>query len=70
MFFYLIKGRGFQSWECQIHIVYVDSLGSISGSIFYQVAVLIIILFALFSVYVLLMRVSNFDLEGWKDDEK
>ena len=42
----------------------------ISSSIFYQISVAAIILFALFSVYILLLRVSKFDLEGWKDDEK
>ena len=42
----------------------------ISGSLFYQISVVIIILFALFSVYILLLRVSKFELEGWKDEEK
>lgn len=42
----------------------------IMNSLFYQIAVSVIILFALFSIYVLLTRVSKFDLEGWKDDEK
>ena len=42
----------------------------ISASLFYQISVAAIILFALFSIYVLVMRVSNFELEGWKDDEK
>ena len=42
----------------------------ISSSIFYQISVSVVVLFALFSIYVLLVRVSNFDLEGWKDDEK
>ena len=42
----------------------------ISGSLFYQISVSTIVLFALFSIYILVMRVSNFDLEGWKDDEK
>lgn len=39
-------------------------------SLFYQVAVSVIILFVLFSVYVLVLRISKFDLEGWKEDEK
>ena len=43
---------------------------SISRTIFYQASVLVIILFALFSIFVLLKRVSKFDLEGWKDEEK
>ena len=42
----------------------------ISASLFYQISVAAIILFALFSIYILVMRVSNFELEGWKDDEK
>ena len=42
----------------------------ISSSLFYQISVVIIILFALFSVYILLLRVSKFELEGWKDEEK
>ena len=42
----------------------------ISGSLFYQISVVVIILFALFSVYILLSRVSKFELEGWKDEEK
>lgn len=42
----------------------------ISGSLFYQISVVFIILFALFSVYILLLRVSKFELEGWKDEEK
>ena len=39
----------------------------ISASLFYQISVAAIILFALFSIYVLVMRVSNFELEGWKE---
>ena len=42
----------------------------ISGSLFYQISVSGIVLFALFSIYILIMRVSSFNLEGWKDDEK
>ena len=42
----------------------------ISSSLFYQISVSAIVLFAIFSIYILVMRVSNFDLEGWKDDEK
>lgn len=42
----------------------------ISSSLFYQISVSVIVLFAIFSIYILVMRVSNFDLEGWKDDEK
>lgn len=37
---------------------------------FYQVAVVVIFLFVLISIYVLTKRVSNVTLEGWKDDEK
>lgn len=42
----------------------------IRQTIVYQVAVVVIVLFVLMSVYVLLMRVSRLDLEGWKDEEK
>lgn len=42
----------------------------IRDSLFYQIAVSVIILFALFSIYILVLRVSKFDLEGWRDDEK
>ena len=39
-------------------------------TIVYQTAIVIIMLFALFSVYLLVMRVTNLELEGWKDEEK
>ena len=42
----------------------------IRQTIIYQVAVTIILLFVLVSVYILLLRVCKLDLEGWKDDEK
>ena len=42
----------------------------IRQTIFYQVAVGVIIMFVLASIYILVMRVSKLDLEGWKDDEK
>ena len=42
----------------------------IRQTIVYQVAVAIIILFVLVSVYILLLRVSKLELEGWKDEEK
>ena len=42
----------------------------ISHTIFYQVAIVIIMLFALISIYILLKRITNINLEGWKDDEK
>lgn len=42
----------------------------IRQTIVYQVAVTIIILFVLVSVYILLLRVSKLELEGWKDEEK
>jgi hypothetical protein len=42
----------------------------INNTLFYQISVVVIILFVLFSVYILLLRASAFDLEGWKDDEK
>ena len=42
----------------------------ISKTIFYQVAVVVTLLFLLFSIYLLLLRVNKLNLEGWKDDEK
>lgn len=42
----------------------------IRQTIFYQVAVGVIILFVLASVYILVLRVNKLDLEGWKDEEK
>ena len=39
-------------------------------TIIYQTAIVIIMLFALFSVYLLVRRVTNLELEGWKDEEK
>lgn len=42
----------------------------IRQTIFYQVAVTVIILFVLVSIYILVMRISKLDLEGWKDEEK
>lgn len=42
----------------------------IAKTIIYQVAVVIIMLFALVSVYILTSRIAHIDLEGWKDDEK
>lgn len=42
----------------------------IRQTIVYQVAVAIIILFVLVSIYILLLRVCKLELEGWKDEEK
>ena len=42
----------------------------IRQTIFYQVAVSVILLFVLVSIYILVMRISKLDLEGWKDEEK
>ena len=42
----------------------------ISKTIIYQVAVVVVILFALLSIYVLILRITNVNLEGWKDEEK
>ena len=39
-------------------------------TIFYQIAVVVVILFALVSIYVLILRISYLDLEGWKDETK
>ena len=42
----------------------------ISKTIVYQVAVIVVILFALLSIYILILRITNVNLEGWKDEEK
>ena len=39
-------------------------------TIFYQVAIIVLLLFTLFSIFLLLHRIGHIDLEGWKDDEK
>ena len=39
-------------------------------TIFYQIAIVVIILFALVSIYLLIKRSTNINLEGWSDDEK
>ena len=40
------------------------------NTIIYQVAIVIVMLFVLLSIYVLVIRVANLNLEGWKDGEK
>ena len=42
----------------------------VSKTIFYQIAVVVTMLFALISIYILIKRMTNLNLEGWKDDEK
>lgn len=37
---------------------------------FYQIAVVAIFLFVLISIYVMVKRISNVTIEGWKEDEK
>ena len=39
-------------------------------TVIYQVAIVIIMLFTLASIYILTMRITNLELEGWKDEEK
>lgn len=39
-------------------------------TLFYQVAVVVIFLFVIFSIYIMVMRITNISLEGWKDEEK
>ena len=39
-------------------------------TIFYQVSVVVIFLFLILSIYVMVKRITNITLEGWKDDEK
>ena len=42
----------------------------ISKTIFYQIAVPSIFVFVLISIYILVNRITNIVLEGWKDEEK
>ena len=42
----------------------------ISHTIFYQVAVVVLFLFIILSIYIMVNRITNITLEGWKDDEK
>lgn len=42
----------------------------ICKTMFYQISIVVIILFAIFSTYIFVSRISKFDLEGWKEDEK
>ena len=42
----------------------------ISQTVFYQIAVVVTMLFALTSIYILIKRLTNLKLEGWKEDEK
>ena len=42
----------------------------ISQTLFYQIAIVAIQLFALFSIYLLIKRATNINLEGWDDREK
>ena len=37
---------------------------------FYQIAVVIIVLFIIASIYILVNRITDINVEGWKDDEK
>ncbi len=39
-------------------------------TLFYQIAVPFLLLFVLFSIFLLLMRISNINLEGWRDEQK
>ena len=39
-------------------------------TIFYQVAVVAIFIFLIISIYIMVKRITNITLEGWKDDEK
>lgn len=42
----------------------------IRNILFYQIAVVGVVIFSMLSVYILLKRVSNIQLEGWKNEEK
>ena len=39
-------------------------------AIFFQIAVVVLFLFVLLSIYLMVVRITNVTLEGWKDDEK
>ena len=42
----------------------------ISHALFYQAAIVVLFLFILLSIYIMVLRIANITLEGWKDDEK
>lgn len=42
----------------------------IAKTIVYQVAIVVTLLFALFSIYILFVRINKLNLEGWKDEQK
>ena len=42
----------------------------VSQTLFYQVAVVAVLLFALTSIHILIKRITALTLEGWNDDEK
>ena len=39
-------------------------------AMFFQIAMVVLFLFVLLSIYLMVMRITNVTLEGWKDDEK
>ena len=39
-------------------------------AMFFQIAVVVLFLFVLLSIYLMVVRITNVTLEGWKDDEK
>lgn len=42
----------------------------ITSTLFYQIAVVVLLLFVLFSIFLLIMRISNINLEGYEHEEK
>ena len=42
----------------------------IRNALFYQVSVVVIALFVLFSIYVLIKRITKVEIEGWDNEEK
>lgn len=42
----------------------------ISHALFFQIAIVVLFLFILLSIYILVSRLTNITLEGWKEDEK
>ena len=42
----------------------------ITSTLFYQIAVVVLLLFVLFSIFLLIMRITNISLEGYEHEEK
>ena len=42
----------------------------VSKSLFYQIAVVVIFVFVIFSIFIMVKRIANITLEGWTNEEK